>query len=263
MRFQSVMLVVMSFSVFASSAFSKEAKKAKQQHMYVQCQYDNLLTGGTDYQWAVDQHQKYVEVSGVKNSDDEFVAKQNEQLVKDYCTYTKRAHYGDDRIEFYADAGMVASPKGMFGKSVPLVFESELKYPEKVDPDWAQKLTPGKVKSKKSIRNFYTKTAIAVAGFVGLGIATWFNAGEKALTWLEKGTLTLGASLTVGNFIVSDLDWSQAEKALEKVGKAGDKFKPKKPDTFKKLQTEVLERQKKDLDDTLAKKGISLGPEAS
>ena len=254
MRFQLLMSLLVSFSTLGASAIAKEMQEAKQEVMYVQCQYRDVLNGSSDYQWAVDQNEAYVAILGTKNSENQFVTHHNEQLVKDYCTYTKRAHYGDDRSVFFQEVGIVASPSS-FEKSVPLLFESQLEYPD-VDPDWAQNLKPGKVKPKNYHQLMATKAigvAIVAAG-MGLGFS-WY--GDKFYSLLGKITYTGLAAFAVVDFVSEEaFSWDKAGKVLEKADKASDKFKPKKIDEKKELLEDL---QIEALQVKLKKQGLSTG----
>ncbi|MFK7822723.1 MAG: hypothetical protein AB8G05_01095 [Oligoflexales bacterium] len=242
MRFQLVISLLVSLSTLGASAIAKEIKEAKQEIMYVQCEYVDLLNGEEDYQWAVDQNEAYVAVIGTKNAHNQFVTRQNEQLVKDFCTYTKRAQYGDDKSVFYEGTGMLASPSS-FGKSIPLVFESETAYPANVDPDWAKNLKPGKVKPKYYNQLLAAKAVGVTVALAGLyfGYAQY---GDKIFATLSKVAGTAIASFAVVDFVTDEAaGWDKAGKAIEKAEKASEKYRPKKPDEYKKLKKQWLESQ--------------------
>ena len=235
MRFQLVTTLLLAFSVFGTSAFAK-SKAPKKQEMYVQCKYVNLLTGREDSHWAVNQSDKYAKVAGIKNNDNEFVTSHNKQLVEDFCTYTKRAQYGD-RVEFYEEAGTAAG--NYIGNSiVPLVFESEAPYPEKIDPEWATKLKPGKAKVNK----FSLASISKLAFVVGSIAAVW----KLDPTTNAKLTSAMGTAMLALNFVEGDtFDFGKAEKVLDKVEKTGKVFTPKKDDPSKEQKDQLEKEQLK------------------
>lgn len=233
MLFQLVTSFLVAIGLIATSVSAKEAPKETQQIMYVQCQFVDLLNGREESQWAMDHNQSYVAVTGNKNADNEFVTNHNEQLVRDFCAYTKRARYGDEKVEMYEASGMLASPSSfgssVFGSSVvPLVFDSERDYPANIDPDWANKLKPGKIKPKNSAQIFIAKVAAVSMSIAGIGY------GFRHYPSFMKEVLPPAASaallaMAVVDFIFEEgINLQKAGKMIEKGDKLGDKLKPKK-----------------------------------